>query len=95
MTRESVGESCQKIFYLEKKEEGRISSRLNSYENRHVVQVVLTGNFDECVLSDAIIFEPPLLYKSLGCSCCIMVGEGETPVDPGIIDGSIMLPFIA
>lgn len=34
-----------------------------------------------------------LLYRS-PCCCCIMVGEGEIPVEPGIKDASIMFPFI-
>lgn len=70
-------------------------TNLHSCVNHEVEHVVLTGNLDECVLSDAIIFAPPLLYKSLACCCCIIVGEGDMPVEPGIIDDSIMFPFIA
>lgn len=47
---------------------------------RHRV-FVLTGNLDEWVLNE----DPPLLYISLACWLIIDVGEGEIPVDPGII----------
>lgn len=58
-------------------------------------RLILTGNFDECVLNEVAIdiFTLPLLYKSFECwCCCIIVGDGEIPVDPGIIDASIILP---
>lgn len=64
--------------------------------------IVLTGNFDECVLNEAMAF--PLLYNSdaVCCCCCCswscccwrMVGDGEMPVEPGIIGVSMLLPFI-
>ena len=59
--------------------------------NQHFLVGSLTGNLDEWVLKEA----PPLLYKSLACWCWIIdVGEGEIPVEPGIIFSvSVALTF--
>lgn len=90
----------RKYWTLLSKSDDKIRLRTKTLDhNREIIMsyMILTGNFDECVLNGAIMFAPPLLYKSLGCWCCWtnIVGEGDMPVDPGIIiDGSIMLPFI-